>query len=92
MEAQAALASQGVEASLKGTTEYGISVVITGTNTILFQYDDLGQGTGLGMEANAGGPGEYVTLSKRCTYVGGFRFERVSGGSLTVVNLLDFDD
>ncbi len=92
VEAQAALASQGVEASLKGTTEYGISVVITGTNTILFQYDDLGQGTGLGMEANAGGPGEYVTLSKRCTYVGGFRFERVSGGSLTVVNLLDFED
>ena len=54
VEAQAALAAQGVEASLKGTTEYGISVVITGTNTILFQYDDLGQGTGLGMEANAG--------------------------------------
>ena len=92
VEAQAALANQGVDTELKGTSEYGISVVITGTNTILFQFDDLGQGTGMGMEPNAEGPGEYVTLSKGCTYVGGFRFERVNGGSLTVVNILGFED
>lgn len=90
--AQAALAAQGVETVIKGTSEYGVSVVITGTNTILFQFDDLGQGTGMGMEPNAEGPGEYVTLSKGCTYVGGFRFERVNGGSLTVVNILGFED
>ena len=90
--AQAALSGQGVETVLKGTSEYGISVVATGTNTILFQFDDLGQGTGLGMEPNAAGPGEYVTLSRNCTYVGGFRFERVNGGSLTVVNILEFED
>lgn len=90
--AQETLAAQGVETVLKGTSEYGISVVVTGTNTILFQFDDLGQGTGMGMEPNAEGPGEYVTLSKGCTYVGGFRFERVNGGSLTVVNILGFED
>lgn len=90
--AQAALAAQGVETAIKGTSEYGISVVTTGTNTILFQFDDLGKGTGMGMEPNAEGPGEYVTLSKNCTYVGGFRFERVNGGSLTVVNILGFED
>ena len=51
--AQAALRSQGVEAEIKGTSVYGLSVVITGTNTILFQFDDLGLGTGLGVEPNA---------------------------------------
>lgn len=90
--AQAVLAAQGVQTNLRGTSEYGISVVITGTNTILFQFDDLGHGTGMGMEPNASGAGEYVTLSKGCTYVGGFRFERVNGGSLTVVNILDLED
>ena len=76
------------------TSGYGVSVVITGTNTILFQFDDLGKGTGLGVEPNAAGSGEYITLSKGCEYYGGFRFERIGGGgsSMTVVNILGLED
>ena len=91
--AQTALARErGVETVLKGTSVYGVNVVITGTNTILFQFDDLGEGTGLGVEPNASGSGKYITLSKGCLYYGGFRFERVGGGSMTVVNILELED
>ena len=89
---QADLAEQGVTAQWKGTSIYGVSVVITGTNTILFQFDDLGEGTGLGVEPNAAGGGEYTTLSKNVLYPGGFRFERINGGNMTVVNMVEFED
>ena len=138
--AQAALAERGVETVVKGTSVYGLSVVITGTNTILFQFDDLGKGTGLGIEPNAvdipeddpgdapegspgnapegspgdapeGSPGDapedapendgengeaaevkYTTWCKGYKYYGGFRFERIKGGNITVVNILDLED
>ena len=90
--AQTALLSQGVETEMKGTSVYGVSVVITGTNTILFQFDDLGKGTGLGVEPNAGGSGAYTTWSKGYKYYGGFRFERINGGKMTVVNILGLED
>lgn len=84
------LSGQGVAADLVGTSAYGVSVVATGTNTIVFQYDDEGKGTGLGVEPNADGGGEYITLSKDVLYPGGFRFERINGGNMTVVNIVDF--
>ena len=173
LAAQAYWAERGVETVLKGTSEYGVSVVITGTNTILFQFDDLGKGTGLGVEPNAADIGEdnepdhgeddkpdhgeddgpdhgeddpedsgennteengegsgengaenngadsgensaennraansaensgengtqdnvkYTTWSKNCLYYGGFRFERIGGGNMTVVNILGLED
>ena len=90
--AQTALLEQGVETELRGTSEYGVSVVVTGKNTILFQFDDLGKGTGLGVEPNAGGGGAYTTWSKGCLYPGGFRFERIKGGNMTVVNMVEYED
>ena len=90
--ALAAQAALGVAADPCGTSAYGVSVVITGTNTILFQYDDLGNGTGLGVEPIQTGGEKCTTLSKGCVYNGGFRFERIGGGKLTVVNLLGFED
>lgn len=90
--AQAALAAQGAYTELRGTSGFGVSVVITGTNTILFQYDDLGQGTGLGVEPIQTGMEKCVTLSKGYKYHGGFRFERIGGGKLTVVNIVGFED
>ena len=92
VEAQEAFAAQGVSTVLKGTSEYSVNVVVTGTNTILFQFDDLGKGTGLGVEPNGSGAGKYVTLSKNKLYYGGFRFERIGGKDMTVVNMVDFED
>lgn len=91
--AQSALAAQGVTTTLVGTSSYGVNAVITGTSTILFQYDDLGQGTGLGVEPNQFDTGgQHVTWSKGYQYSGGFRFERINGGKMTVVNILGLDD
>ena len=90
--AVAAQAALGAGAALCGTSEYGVSVVATGTSTILFQYDDLGNGTGLGVEPIQTGGEKCITLSKGNLYNGGFRFERIGGGRLTVVNMVGFED
>ena len=91
--AQEALAAQGVETALRGTSEYGVSVVITGTSTIIFQYDDLGKGTGVGVMPNQTDEGgDYVTIFHDNSWRGGFRYERVNGGDLTVVNMIKLDD
>ena len=92
-QATAAQASLGISAELKWTSEYGISVVATGTNNILFQYDDgNGSTTGLGVEPIQVGGEKCTTLSKGYLYNGGFRFERINGGKLTVVNIVGFED
>lgn len=91
-QARAALASLGPGAELKWTSEYGVNVVATGTNNILFQYDDNGGGTGLGVEPIQVGSEKCTTWSKGNHYPGGFRFERIKGGRLTVVNIVEFED
>ena len=90
--AQSALLAQGVYTELRGTSAYGVSVVITGTNTILFQYDDNGGGTGLGVEPVQTSGEKCTTWSKGYLYNGGFRFERIGGGKLTVVNIVGFEE
>ena len=90
--AQASLAAQGVYSELRGTSGFGVNVVATGTNAILFQYDDLGSGTGLGVEPIQTGAEKCTTWSKGCLYNGGFRFERINGGKLTVVNIVGLED
>ena len=113
---QAGLEERGVRTELVSASEYGVNVVITGKNTIVFQFDDLGRGTGLGVEPNGvdlredGGPDneeddagdvaeisaedsvKCTTWSKNRLYYGGFRFERINGGNMTVVNILDLED
>ena len=91
---QAELSASGVSATIVGTSAYGISAVITGTNTILFQYDDLGEGTGLGVMPNAAGDtGEdFETWFKGYSRRGGFRYERIGGGDLTIVSILTMED
>lgn len=72
------------------TSVYGINVVKTGTCQILFQFDG-GEtkplGVAPGLETNKGA----VTWFKGFKYQGCFRYERVGGGNLVVVNILDVD-
>ena len=92
-QARSAMASLGVGAELKWTSEYGVNVVATGTSNILFQYDDEnGSTTGLGVEPIQTGSEQCTTWSKGNHYPGGFRFERINGGRLTVVNIVEFED
>lgn len=91
-QASAAQAALGVESTLSWTSKFGVNAVATGTNTILFQYDDNGSGTGLGVEPVSAGGEQCATWSKGYLYNGGFRFERINGGMLTVVNILGLED
>jgi len=72
------------------TSVYGINVVKTGTCSILFQFDG-GETKPLavapGFESGKGA----VTWFKGFKYQGSFRYERVGGGNLVVVNILDID-
>jgi len=76
--------------SVSYTSVYGINVVKTGTCQILFQFDGgetMPLGVMPGLESNEGA----VTWFKGYKYQGGFRYERVSGGNLVVVNVVDVD-
>lgn len=72
------------------TSVYGINVVKTGTNTILFQFDG-GQERPLGVMPGAETNEGAATWFKGYKYQGGFRYERVGGGNLVVVNIVDVD-
>lgn len=86
--------SGGAKAAIVGTSAYGVSVVDTGTNRILFQYDDGGAGTGLGVAPNAAGDDgtDYETWFKGYTRKGCFRYQRLNGGDLTVVGVMGVED
>lgn len=90
--AKSKLASAGVETSIKGTSEFGVSVVATGTKEILFQFDDEGKGTGMTAIPIPVEEGcECETTLKGTDYYGGFRFERIKGGDLTIVNMVPIE-
>ena len=76
---------------IAGTSAYGISVVKTGTNQILFQFD-MGEGGALAIVPDVTGQEDVRAWCLGYKYRGGFTFRRVSGGNLTVVNVLSIED
>lgn len=75
------------------TTAYGVSVTVTGTTQILFQFDDCGNGSGLGIVPGMTNDGTATqTWCKGNRYFGAFRYQRVNGGDLTLVNLVNMND
>lgn len=90
-EARAALESLGEEGTVVGTSSYGMSVVKTGTARILFQYD-AGEGSVLGILPDVTGAGDVRTWFSDYKYRGGFTYQRLSGGNLTVVNVVELED
>ena len=89
-EAQAALDELG-EGEIVGTSAYGMSVVETGTDHILFQYDE-GGGSRLAILPDVTEEEDVQTWFRGYKYRGGFTYQRISGGSLTVVNVLPLED
>lgn len=79
-------------ATVGETSSSGISVTQTGTTNILFQFDDQGSGTGLGVQPDTTGSSDVQTWFKGYKYRGAFRYQRVSGGDLTVVNVVPLGD
>lgn len=87
-EAQAAAAEGG---SVVWTSSYGMNVVKTGTNQILFQYD-CGESGRLAVQPDVTGLAETRTWFLGYKYRGGFQYHRRDGGNLTVVNVLPLED
>lgn len=88
----AANAALGIEGTtVVGTSTGGVSVVKTGTAQILFQFDG-GSQIALGVLPGLDDSVKTTTWFKGRKYFGGFRFERIGGGNLTVVNILYLED
>ena len=75
---------------VKGTSAYAVNVVETGDTQILFQFDG-GSELALGVMPDVTGEEDVRTWFKGYKYHGGFRYERIGGGDLTVVNIVDIE-
>ena len=90
--AQAAQTSLGLgDAEVVGTSSAGVSVVKTGTSQILFQFDG-GSSRCLGIQPGLDDSVKTETIFRGNTYYGGFQYQRVSGGNLTVSNVIGLED
>lgn len=90
---EAAVAAQGLlpGATVEGASGYAVTVVQTGTNTVLFQFD--GGGTyALGVKPGVDETVKAITWFKGYRYYGAFRYERLDGGNLTVANILPLEE
>ncbi len=72
------------------TSQYGVNVVQTGTTDILFQFDG-GERRALGVVPGLADDDPRATWFKGHKYHGGFRYQRIGGGNLTVVNIMPLD-
>lgn len=89
--AQAAQTSLGLgDAEVVGTSSAGVSVVKTGTSQILFQFDSASKC--LGIKPGLDDSVKTETIFRGNTYYGGFQYQRVSGGNLTVSNVIGLED
>ena len=91
-DAAAAVFTDGLgERAVVYTSVYSVNVVKTGTTDLLFQFDGLASkalGIMPGQEEDAA---DGVTWFKGYKYYGGFRYERIGGGNLTVVGIVPLD-
>ena len=76
---------------LAGTSSSGVSVVENGTDRILFQFDDHGTNR-LAILPDVTGNEDVHTWFRGYKYRGGFTYERIGGGDMTVVNVLPLED
>lgn len=81
----------GERGEVVGTSSYGLTVVKTGTDEILFQYDE-GADTKLAIQPGVDGAEETRTWFNGFHYRGGFQYQRRTGGNITVVNVLPLED
>jgi len=89
--AETAIRTLGLNgATVNAGTSNTITVVRTGTNTILFEFD--GGSTPLGVMPRQIGDEQPETWFRGHRYHGGFSYARRGGALLTVVNMVDIED
>ena len=95
-DAEVAAAAMGAEGVVVGeTSSYGYTVVAAGTNRILFQFDSKVAGEAGAFAVRPGledGMDTITQFNGGNKYRGGFRLERIGGGSSTVVNVVELED
>ena len=69
----------------------GVVVTVTGTNRVLF-YFDCGGLRSLAIMPQPVGTEKPVTWFRGYRYYGGFEYQRVTGGNINVVNVVQADD
>ncbi len=90
--AENAAASRGIYGTAMTASSRCVTVVVTGTDRIIFQYDG-GTESSLGVMPQPDESGERpITWFRGYKYYGGFQYTRRDGGNLTVVNVLEMDD
>ncbi len=78
------------EVSVCWTSKYAVTVTRTGTTKILFQFDG-DSSYALGVMPDITGSSNAMTWFKNMRYHGGFQYQRISGGDLTVVNFVQLE-
>ncbi|MDR0491387.1 MAG: SpoIID/LytB domain-containing protein, partial [Oscillospiraceae bacterium] len=80
-----------VNCSVDAGTSNTITVVRTGTNTILLEFD-AGKSQNLGVMPISSGGAKCETWFRGFRYPGGFQYTRRIGDTITVVNYVDIED
>lgn len=89
-EAQVHASTVGGEGSIVGTSAYSINIVKYGSTDLIFQFDG-GMSKGLGVVPDLSGHADPQTWFKNMVYRGGFHYQRVTRGDLTVSNILPLE-
>lgn len=89
-QSEAEDAARALGGTVVATSAFAVNVTRTGTNEILFQFDG-GTERALGVMPDVTGASSVRTWFKGNRYYGGFRYERIGGGDLTVVNIVDLE-
>lgn len=84
-------AAQGLGGTAVTGSVYCVSVVETGTNDILFQFDQ-NDNRGLGIMPSLGEVERPITWFKLYLYAGGFEYRRMDGNDVTVSNIVSMQD
>ena len=90
--ANSAISSRGLSGSdVDAGTQHTVTVVRTGTNRVLFEFD-YGGAHHLGVMPRPGGGENPETWFRGYRYHGGFEYSRRDGSLLTVKNVVDVED
>lgn len=78
-------------ASVCWTSKYAVTVTEMKTTKILFQFDGESSDLSLGVMPDITGAADVQTWFKNYKYHGGFRYQRINGGNITVVNFVPLE-
>ena len=90
--AETALYERGLDGIAMTASSSCVTVVVTGTTRIIFQFD-YGTSASLAVKPRMDESGEKTqTWFRNYKYYGAFQYTRLTGGDMTVVNVVDIDD